>query len=130
MKRIKSILLIDDDEITNFLNQTVIEEMGITDQVIVAFNGQEGLTYLQSLKCPEEFPTLILLDINMPVLDGFSFVKEYRRLPKVNEASTKIVVLSTSSSFADMNQMRSLGITTCLIKPLNEPDFRKVVAEL
>ncbi|WP_071885524.1 response regulator [Rufibacter tibetensis] len=130
MKRIKSILLIEDDEITNFLNQTVIEETGIADEVIVALNGQEGLTYLQSIKCPEEFPTLILLDINMPVLDGFSFVEEYNRLPLVKETSTKIVVLSTSSNSTDMNQMRSLGITTCLLKPLSETDFRKVVAEL
>ncbi|WP_210465452.1 MULTISPECIES: response regulator [Rufibacter] len=130
MKRIKSILLIEDDEITNFLNQTVIEETGVAEEIIVALNGLEGLSYLQSLNNPADFPSLILLDINMPVLDGFSFLEEYRRLPLVEKSSTKIVVLSTSSNVSDMNQMRSLGITTCLQKPLNEADFRKVVAEL
>ncbi|WP_190300349.1 response regulator [Rufibacter hautae] len=123
-------MLIEDDEITNFLNQTVIEETGVAEEIIVALNGLEGLSYLQSLKNPADFPSLILLDINMPVLDGFSFMEEYHRLPLVEESSTKIVVLSTSSNASDMNQMRSLGITTCLQKPLNEADFRKVVAEL
>ncbi|WP_181306846.1 response regulator [Rufibacter sp. XAAS-G3-1] len=130
MKRIKSILLIEDDEITNFLNQTVIEETGMAEEIIVALNGMEGLSYLQKLKSPAEFPPLILLDINMPILDGFSFLEEYYKLPQVKDASTKIVVLSTSSNASDMNQMRSLGISTCLLKPLSESDFRKVVAEL
>ncbi|MBC3538704.1 response regulator [Rufibacter sediminis] len=130
MKKIKSILLIEDDEITNFLNQTVIEETGVAEEIIVALNGLEGLSYLQRLQSPDDFPSLILLDINMPVLDGFSFLEEYYRLPLVEDTSTKIVVLSTSSNSSDMNQMRSLGITTCLQKPLNEKDFRKVVAEL
>ncbi|GGK78087.1 response regulator [Rufibacter glacialis] len=130
MKKLKSILLIEDDEITNFLNQTVIEETGIAEEVIVALNGMEGLSYLQGLQSPEAFPSLILLDINMPVLDGFSFIEEYKRLPLVEETSTKIVVLSTSGNASDINQMRSLGITTSLLKPLKESDFRKVVAEL
>ncbi|WP_207434948.1 response regulator [Sabulibacter ruber] len=130
MKKIKSILLIEDDEITNFLNQTVIEETGIAEHISVALNGLEGLAYLQKLTSAEDYPELILLDINMPVLDGFSFLEEYKKLPLSKEASTKIVVLSTSSNSSDMNQMRSLGITTSLIKPLNEFDFKKVVAEL
>ncbi|WP_205502104.1 response regulator [Rufibacter psychrotolerans] len=130
MKKIKSILLIEDDEITNFLNQTVIEETGIAEQIFVALNGLEGLAYLQNLQCPEDFPALILLDINMPVLDGFSFLEEYKKLPMAKQAVTKIVVLSTSSNDSDLNQMRSLGITTSLVKPLNERDFKKVVADL
>nr|WP_242693343.1 response regulator [Sabulibacter ruber] len=122
--------MIEDDEITNFLNQTVIEETGIAEHISVALNGLEGLAYLQKLTSAEDYPELILLDINMPVLDGFSFLEEYKKLPLSKEASTKIVVLSTSSNSSDMNQMRSLGITTSLIKPLNEFDFKKVVAEL
>jgi CheY-like chemotaxis protein len=130
VKKVKSILLIEDDEITNFLNQTVIEETGIAEEIVVTFNGLEGLTYLQSLRSPQDFPDLILLDINMPVLDGFSFLEEYYKLPMADGASTKIVVLSTSSTSSDMNQMKSLGITTCLLKPLSEVDFRNVVAGL
>ncbi|MFB9862297.1 response regulator [Rufibacter immobilis] len=130
MKKIKSILLIEDDEITNFLNQTVIEETDLAEEIITALNGYEGLKYLQSLTSAEEFPSLILLDINMPVLDGFSFMDEYKKLPLAQEAATKIVVLSTSSNATDVGQMRYLGISTCLLKPLNSQDFQKVVESL
>ncbi|WP_076606638.1 response regulator [Rufibacter radiotolerans] len=130
MKKIKSILLIEDDEITNFLNQTVIEETGLVDQIIVASNGMEGLAYLQSLSGPEAYPSLILLDINMPVLDGFSFLEEFNKLSVAKEAATRVVVLSTSTNASDINQMQALGIQRHLAKPLSEQDFREVVNEL
>jgi CheY-like chemotaxis protein len=130
VKKIKSILLIEDDEITNFLNQTVIEETGIAEEIVTALNGLEGLNYLQNLTSPEQYPGLILLDINMPVMDGFTFLEEYNQLPIAQEANTTIVVLSTSSNASDMNQIKSLGIKTCLVKPLNDKDFRRVVAAL
>ncbi|GAB2540545.1 response regulator [Rufibacter soli] len=130
MKRIKSILLIEDDEITNFLNQTVIEETGLVDQIIVAANGLEGLAYLQGLTGPEAYPNLILLDINMPVLDGFSFLEEFNKLPMAQEITTKVVVLSTSSNASDLDQMQALGIKRHLTKPLSEQDFREVIKEL
>ena len=81
--KLNCILLVDDDEPTNFLNQMVIEELDIAEQIRVAQNGQEALTYLKKTGIGDEnfpLPDLILLDINMPAMNGWEFLERYRKL--------------------------------------------------
>lgn len=100
--KLNSVLLVDDDEATNFINRRIIEKAGITNHIEVAYNGKEALDYLSCTgkyeKKGAEFPKpmLILMDINMPVMDGWEFLDAYRTLDD-NKKSDKILVMLTTS---------------------------------
>ena len=84
------ILLIEDDEITNFISKTTLGKFGFKN-VSFSLNGQEGLDYLKDNGSPD----LILLDINMPVMDGWDFLEAINSL---NLYSNVPVVITTSSA--------------------------------
>ncbi|MGJ8738121.1 response regulator, partial [Zobellia laminariae] len=64
------ILIIEDDEVTNFISKTKLNSLGFQN-ISVVTNGQLGINYLKENDCPD----LILLDINMPILDGWEFLE-------------------------------------------------------
>jgi CheY-like chemotaxis protein len=95
------ILLVDDDEATNFLNKRVILKSEITTEVHVANNGQEALEYLTdtnggSRTLPQA--GLVFLDINMPGMDGWEFLEEYEKLPEEQTRRIKVLILTTSNN--------------------------------
>jgi len=100
-RKLNCILLIDDDEPTNFLSTMLIEEADCTCHLKIS---QSALTALNYLHAPEisadgkSFipPDLIFLDINMPCMNGWEFVKEYKKLSLATQKKTIIVMLTTS----------------------------------
>ncbi|MBW4361977.1 response regulator [Flavobacterium taihuense] len=102
MKKLNSILLIDDDIATNFISKMLIKKAGITDHIETTLNGQQALDYLTNSGKYEKMdgiypkPMLILLDINMPVMDGWEFAKAFSKL-KPNQKGETIIVMLTSS---------------------------------
>ncbi|MFD2585797.1 response regulator [Croceitalea marina] len=111
------ILIIDDDEITNFITTTNLTKMGYTNNLVVT-NGQEGIDYLLANQCPE----LILLDLNMPVMDGWEFLEVKERLKICPD--TPIIVTTSSGRPEDMEKTDSFNnILKYMVKPI---DFEKV----
>jgi CheY-like chemotaxis protein len=103
--QLNCILLIDDDEPTNFLNKLTLEQAGCTRQIRVAQSGQEALNYLREA-APR--PDLIFLDINMPAMDGWEFLERYRSLPEARKADIVLIMLTTSLNPDD--EKRTLAI--------------------
>jgi CheY-like chemotaxis protein len=128
---LNSILLIDDDEITNFFNRHLIEKMGIARHVHVENNGQYALRYLTEKEAyaPDyQKPDLILLDINMPIMNGFEFLQEYESLSVDSHSRHLIVMLTTSILDADRNKaLRFSSLTDCYSKPLNEEQLQEIM---
>jgi CheY-like chemotaxis protein len=95
--KLKSILLIDDDSITNFLHQHVLMEAKVAQKIEVAETVDEAL---ELLDCPGEEkcqpPELIFLDLNMPGLTGWEFIDEYKKIKERHSKESVIVVLTTS----------------------------------
>jgi CheY-like chemotaxis protein len=128
MKKVKCILLIDDDETTNFINELMISEMDITDQILQAQNGKEGIDLLLSqVENKQCLPEVILLDINMPVMDGFEFLEEYQKLDIPGKSSVVIVMLTTSLHPTDMERTKNAGITDYINKPLKENSIKQIL---
>jgi CheY-like chemotaxis protein len=121
MKQLNCILLIDDDEPTNFLNQLTLEQAGCARHIRVAPGGQAALDYLRNgaEDCPR--PDLIFLDINMPAMDGWEFLVQYRSLSPEKKAHTVLIMLTTSLNPDD--EQRTLAIPEVSgfeHKPLNQ----------
>ena len=94
---VNCILLIEDDEATNFFHQIILKKIGFTGNVQVAKDGKKAIDYLkQAAEGKHPIPNLIFLDINMPVMNGWEFLEKYRSLPL--EMITKIVVIILTSS--------------------------------
>ena len=120
MKRINSILLIEDDPITNYINQRLITKLEIAKDVQVAVNGEEALAMiLNRIQNNKTCPHLIFLDINMPVMDGFEFLERFRRLDFPDKDKIVIVMLTTSTHIQDMDKLGSFGNSELIGKPLN-----------
>ncbi len=133
MKKLKSILLVDDDEISNFLAETIIQDLDLAYEVKISKNGREALELIdycmnhQAEKCPE----LVLLDINMPVMDGFEFLEALDKLQKAyNINNTTIVMLTSSSSSFDLEKAKNYNITGFINKPLTEKSLKVFIDEV
>jgi CheY-like chemotaxis protein len=103
------------------LNKLLLTGMGVTEQVLVAENGEQALRLLdQTCRAPETSacPLLILLDMNMPVLNGLGFLEAYVQLPLAQQPAIVIVILTTSLHPVDVARAQELPIAGFLTKPL------------
>jgi CheY-like chemotaxis protein len=129
MGKINSMLLIDDDKITNFINTYLLKNLKISEELIVMSNGSEGLEFLRDRSSRKKMcPEIILLDINMPITDGFDFAKAFKELSFINNKNIQIIVLTTSSSPRDIEKMKTLGVKDFINKPLTSEKLMKVIA--
>ena len=129
MSRLTSTLLVDDDETTNFVNQMLLEDLDVSDQLYIARNGQEALEMIQQ-QCEEGIcPELVLLDINMPVMNGFEFLEKFEKLSLPEKHSVVIVMLTTSLNPSDMARLQTLPNSGVINKPLNEVVVKKLLKE-
>jgi CheY-like chemotaxis protein len=128
MQKIKSVLLVDDDNINNFINERLIKKLAMTQQVNIAVNGEEALDFLKEKTAnPELMPELILLDINMPVMDGFEFLREYAKLDIPNKDKVVITMLTTSTNPGDMEKFNKAQVASYINKPLTEPKLLEIM---
>ena len=120
MPHLNTVLLVDDDATTNFLNKLLLTRLDVAGQLIVAKNGREALATLHQV-CGEatpDCPALILLDLNMPVMNGLEFLETYRQLAWPPAQTSVIVVLTTSANADELARVRQLPAAAILTKPL------------
>jgi CheY-like chemotaxis protein len=118
-----SVMLIDDNEIDNFINQKMIEGCGFSTNVYVHTSGKSALEFYQNLLRAENipadlFPKVIFLDINMPMMDGFQFLEEFRKLATSPHGPVKIIMLTTSINPIDIEKANAGKLVS---KFLNKP---------
>jgi CheY-like chemotaxis protein len=118
MKKLNSVLLIDDDMATNFISKMLIKKAGITDHIETTLNGKQALDYLTNSgkyeKSDEIYPQpmLILLDINMPVMDGWEFAEAFMKLDSNQKREIIIVMLTSSLNPDDKERAANLPAIT------------------
>lgn len=131
MKRLNLILLVDDDETTNYLNKRLLDRMDIADHIEVATNGDEALKFIRTSE--EEYnvlPDLMFLDIKMPVMDGFEFLETYHQLPDHLKQSIVVMMLTSSASFYDLERLKKYSaVEKHISKPLQEEHVREILKE-
>lgn len=122
MPKLSCALLVDDDQTTNYLNQLLLKRLSVTDKLLVALNGAEALQQLQlhGQSASEEQPILVLLDVKMPVMNGFEFLEAYDQLSLPHKRAIIIVMLTTSLHPQDVSRLEKLPIAGFLNKPLTK----------
>ncbi|HEY4652113.1 MAG TPA: response regulator [Pontibacter sp.] len=134
MRKLSGILLIDDDETTNFLNQRLLDRLDVTDHVHTFVNGKQAFDYLYNVSnnnydahSRDYFkPELIFLDINMPVMDGFELLDLYDRLSPTFREGIVMVVLTTSTHPQDTDAVEKYS-AEYITKPLTVSKLSKLL---
>ena len=118
-----NVLIVDDSKILRSAIRKVVQLAGVDEgRIHEAANGQEALDLLKG-----EWIDLVLLDLNMPVMDGEQFAAEVRKNPELEDLT--IVVVSTESNQDRMDRMRELGVVASLRKPFEPEDLCKLISD-
>jgi len=113
----EKVLLVDDDLLTNTLNERLIQKGGLGKEVVITTNAQQALEYLESHL--EDPPDLIFLDVNMPGMNGFEFLEAFQTTYR-HLMSSVIMMLTTSVNSDDLNKARKYeGVSEYINKPLS-----------
>lgn len=132
MQNINRILLIDDDDITNYLHKNLIDQMAIANEVVVLSGTEQALAYIakssQDYQLENKQNEIILLDINMPVMDGFEFLKAFKacNLPD----HFKIFIVSSSQNARDIQKAKDHQVCGYVSKPLTEEKILTIMKKV
>ncbi|HYG37689.1 MAG TPA: response regulator [Cytophagales bacterium] len=122
-----NILVIDDDEVSNLITLNVLKDL-VDESKIKFFNsGISALNFIENGGKIFTPPELILLDIDMPLLDGFEFIEKIRESPYSHLQNVPIVILSNSDHPYDIINSRKAGIKDYLLKPLNKAKIQSLM---
>lgn len=110
------VMLIDDNTMDNFINKRLIETCGFAKEVICCESAAMAISYLEK---NQQMPSLLFLDINMPEMNGFEFLEVFEKMPASIHSQCKVLMLSTSESFKDLNRAnKNRFVRKFLNKPL------------
>jgi len=118
MHKTLKILFIEDDAIEVMKFNRVINALGLSHQIAEANNGEEAL---ELLKEHENLPHIIILDLNMPKLNGLEFLRMLKNDCVLKYIPT--IILTTSSNFKDVKEGYKIGIAGYILKPLKYEDY-------
>lgn len=125
--RFRKVLLIDDNEIENFVNKRLIETTEFAAETDCCLSAEAALEQIRNSRL-EDLPEIIFLDIKMPGMDGFAFLDEFAMLPPEVHQNIKIIMLSTSESFKDLNRAnKNKFVYRFLNKPLLQQSLDAIV---
>lgn len=127
------VMLVDDDDTTNYLNERLLKDMQVAKKIVVMKNGREAIDYLKTAAAGTsdlKSPDLIFLDIKMPVMDGFSFLDAYQLEGLDATDQVIILMLTSSASFYDLERLRNYKkVKKHFSKALTKHDVREIMRE-
>ncbi|HTA61761.1 MAG TPA: response regulator [Bacteroidia bacterium] len=126
MKSTRPILLVEDDRIDAMTIVRAMKELNVTNSIVHVYNGLEALEYLKNLN--KEKPCIILLDLNMPKMNGIELLKVLK-----NDMSLKklpVVVLTTSNAEKDKTESFNLSVAGYMLKPVDYKQFVDVIKDI
>ncbi|WP_022824229.1 response regulator [Hymenobacter norwichensis] len=130
-KKLRSIILVDDNETTSFLNNRLLSRLDVAEKVHTFRKAEQAFQFLwgddSDLEESDATPALVFVDLKMPGMDGFEFLKLYDALPDQSKAKTVMAVLTTSMHAADTARVAQYPNVEYLAKPLTEEKMEKLL---
>lgn len=126
--KLNCILLIDDDKICNYLHEKIIRRLNITHKIKTAYNGSEAIHLVnEHLLSDHHPPDIIFIDLKMPVMDGFEFLKKLKEFhPDIFNKAT-LVILTTSAHPNDLKKISGMKRLEVITKPLTEDKLKGIL---
>lgn len=119
-------VLIDDSDIDLFIQRRFLEVYKFSEKLILYRSAEEALNWLKDLN-GEAPPDVIFLDLNMPDIDGFSFLDNFENLPEGIKLKSKIVVLTSSNNKVDRElAFKNKNVIQFITKPLKQSDIEEL----
>ncbi len=132
MEKVKSLAIIDDDNLFVFLIKKAISLANVVENINVFNNGLDALNYMkENTMDPEKIPDVIFLDLSMPVMDGWQFLEEFVKLMPAMTHKVRIYIVSSSISPHDISRARAISaVSDFLIKPISRERLIDLVTRL
>lgn len=130
--KLRHVVLIDDNETTSFLNNRLLGRLEVADEVQTYSRADEAFEEIwgeaaASGQMPAQAPELVFVDLKMPGVNGFEFLKMYSDLPALVQQKTVMAVLTTSMHAADTVRVAAYPNVEYLTKPLTEEKMHKLL---
>ena len=127
-KKLKTILLIDDDTPTNYYHEVILQDAKCTENVVIQYSSDRALDYFRTLKNNKlPFPELVFLDMNMPGWDGFEFIEMLQTFFPSTKDKMKIVILT---SLPEAPSLREIQLDSQIVGVKSKPLTEKIVWDL
>jgi two-component system response regulator len=129
----RPILLVEDDPVDQEMISLAFKRAAVKNLLVIVANGKEALEYLLAHgqfqeRRESDLPAVIILDLNMPEMDGFEFLRRVKAEPRLR--SIPVVVLTTSQFDRDLSQSYALGANSCLTKPAEFEQLVKIASDV
>lgn len=128
MNDIRTILLVEDNPMDVDLTLRAFARRKLSNDIIVARDGQEALDLIAGWGTGASVPVVILLDINLPKVGGLEVLRQLRAHP--NYGSVPVVMLTTSAESQDIKTAYALGANSYIVKPVNFEKFLEVAEQI
>ncbi|MCG9791459.1 response regulator [Flavobacterium algicola] len=130
MKKIDQICIIDDDPTHLFITKKYVELSGLVNNIVVYKDGKEAYDSLKAIiVASQKLPEIILLDLNMPIWDGWQFLEEFLKIPI--QAKIHIFILTSSVSAEDKIRAEQFNLNgKYLVKPITFGEIKTIFSEL
>lgn len=125
---IDRVMLVDDNDTDNFISKRIIEITKFARHVEVKNSGKAALDYLKENEGDVDMiPSVIFLDINMPIVDGFVFLYEFEKFSEMIRNKSKVIILSSSDNKRDIDKIVNNNyVIKFITKPLTEAALEEI----
>lgn len=132
MSFIDNTCVIDDDPICVFGLKRTLKEVDFSKNITVYNNGLEAITGFQTLlQQGEKLPSVVFLDLNMPIMDGWDFLEDFIKIPNVNRENVSVYIISSSVDPRDLLRAKEISaVNNYFIKPITHIALNKVIEDL
>lgn len=132
MTTLKTLTIVDDDDIFVFLTTKIIEQTNLVDLIKVFGNGLDAINFLKENKNNvDALPDIILLDLSMPIMNGWQFLEEYNKLNPTIGKKITIYICSSSISPDDITRAKTISeVSDYIIKPITEDKLIDLIKKL
>lgn len=132
MTTLKNLTIVDDDDIFVFLTTKIIEQTNLVDLIKVFGNGLDAINFLKENKNNvDALPDIILLDLSMPIMNGWQFLEEYNKLNPTIGKKITIYICSSSISPDDITRAKTISeVSDYIIKPITKDKLIDLIKKL
>jgi CheY-like chemotaxis protein len=131
VKKIPCTLLVDDDPVSCYINSAMLSLSGLSHHVHAVNNGADALDFIEE-NCANDpvspdCPNIVLLDLNMPVMDGFQFLEAFEASSSNRKSKIGVVILTSSNDPKDIEKIKNYNVLGYLNKPLSPEKLQSVL---